>query len=164
MLGKAPLAAGEVYEVDLLAGFGMNVPIVLHVRVANQAQALFESRALAGVVNEYRKAARIGSQLGLVLSHVVANAVFGLAGGEHIDNRRPRVLIGFHHGFVEMVHVSASGLGDVDILVHHADAGELLAVFLLARNGGAVVAHLGVLALEGTGGSLAAGVGDRKSV
>src|SRR5476649_1530397 len=159
MLGKAPLAAGEVNEVDLLAGFGMNVPIVLHVRVAHQAQALFESRALARVVNEYRKAARIGSQLGLVLSHVVAHAVFGLAGGKHIDNRRPRVLIGFHHGFVEMVHVGASGLGDVDIFMHHADAGELLAVFLLARNGGAVVAHLGVLALERTGGSLAAGVG-----
>src|SRR5260370_19969906 len=131
MLGKAPLGAGEVYEADLLAGFGMNVPIVLHVGVADQAQTLFESRALARIVNEYRKAARIGSQLGLVLSHVVAHAVFGLAGGEDIRNRRPRGLVGFHHGSVEMLHVGASGLGHVDILVHHADAGELLAVSFL---------------------------------
>src|SRR5439155_26646942 len=59
----------------------------------------------------------------------------------------------------EVVGMGAGGLRDVDVLMHHADVGDLLAVFLFAEDGGPMSAHLSVLASEGAGRGLAAGVG-----
>src|SRR5438067_287595 len=82
LLGEAAFGAREVAEVDLLAGLGVDVPILFHVGIANQAEALLKALPLARIVDEYREAARIGGQLGLMLGHVVGYAVLGLAGRE----------------------------------------------------------------------------------
>src|SRR5712692_11971256 len=79
VLGEAAFGLSEVAEVDLLAGLGIDVPILFNIRIADQAEALLKALAFARIVNENREAARIGSQLGLMLGHVIGDAVLRLA-------------------------------------------------------------------------------------
>src|SRR5215470_5185630 len=79
---KAAFRAGEGNEVHRLAGFWVDVPIILHVGIPRQTEALLEFRSLAWIINEHRESPRVGSQLGLMLGQVVAHTVLGLAGGE----------------------------------------------------------------------------------
>src|SRR5215813_2615538 len=99
--------AGEGDEIDRLSSFRIHVPVILNVRVAHQTQALLEPRSLARIVDEYREAARIGRQLGLVLRHVIAHAVLGLARREYVDDGRSGKLVRVHDGLIKMVHMSA---------------------------------------------------------
>ena len=100
-----------------------------------QAETIFEAVALARiVVDEDRERARITSKLGLVIGHVVGDAVLGPASREGVHDRWTGVGVAFASmmAFVKMVGVRRSGLRHVDVLEHHADVGQLFAVLFLA--------------------------------
>src|SRR5262249_159442 len=155
---KAAFRAGEGNEVHRLAGFWVDVPIVLHVGIPRQTEALLEFRSLAWIINEDRESPRVGGQLDLILGQVVAPPVVGLGGGEDVNNRRTRELVRVQHRLIEVVGVSAGRLRHVDILVHHANVRELFPVLLFSGNRLTVETHLRVLALERACRSLAARV------
>ena len=155
---KAAFRAGERNEVHRLAGFWVDVPIVLHVGIPGQTEALLEFRPLAWIINENRESPRVGGQLGLMLGHVVAHTVLGLAGGEDVDNRRTGELVRVQHRLIEVIGVSAGCLRHVHILMHHANVRELFPVLLLSRNRLAVETHLRVLTFERACRGLAARV------
>src|SRR6185436_20813348 len=81
------------------------------------------------------------------------------AGGVGDDDGGTLVLVGAHDRLVEMIHVGGGGLRDEDVGVGHDDLGQFFAALGLAGDLLAVDGHLGVLAHEGGGGGLAAGVG-----
>src|ERR1043165_3751352 len=78
VFGEAALASREGDEVHRLARLRVGVPIVLHVRIPVQADALLHARPFARIVDEDREGTRVGGEFGLVLGHVVADAVLGL--------------------------------------------------------------------------------------
>src|SRR5947199_9879142 len=79
VLRKAAFRAGEGNEVHRLAGVWVDVPIVLHVGIPGQTQALFEFRPLAWIINENRESPRVSGQPGMMPGHVVAHSVVRLA-------------------------------------------------------------------------------------
>src|SRR5438128_2782997 len=117
---KAAFRAGERNEVHRLAGFWVDVPIVLHVGIPGQTEALPEFRSLAWIINENRESPRVGGQLGLMLVHVVAHAVLGLAGGDVVYNRRTGEWVRVRQRLIEVIGGSAGGLRGVHILMHQA--------------------------------------------
>src|SRR5712691_5167730 len=54
VLGEAAFGLSEVAKVDLLAGLGIDVPILFNIRIADQAEALLKALAFARIVNEHR--------------------------------------------------------------------------------------------------------------
>src|SRR5215813_9245406 len=94
-----------------------------------------------------------------MLGHVITDAVLRLARGENVDDCGARILVSVHYCFVKMIRMSTRGLSNVDILVHHADVCEFLAVFFLSMNDFSMEAHLCILTFEGTCGRLSACIG-----
>src|SRR5688572_15373684 len=78
----------ESDEVDSFSRLRINVPVILHVGISRQAETFLHLCSFSRIVNEYREAARIRGKFGLMFGHVVADAVFGLACREYVDNGR----------------------------------------------------------------------------
>lgn len=159
VLGKAALPTGEIDEGERLFGLGIDVPIGLDIGVALEIEAFADGVAPPRIVDQQGEGAAVHGGAGALRGFMVADAMFGLAGGIDADHRRAAEFVRFHDRPVEMVDVRGGGLGYVHIGVHHGDLGQLFAALALAQVDLAEGAHLGALAGEGGGGTLAAGVG-----
>ena len=159
VLDKAPFATGKVDEGDRLFALHVKGPILIHIGVALKVEPFAHRLTFAGIVDQKWESATFHRHLGPLRRFVIADAMFGLTGGEDADQRWPFIFVGFHADAVEVIHVRGCGLGHIDIRVHHGDLGDLLARFRLARFRCAMRTHLGRLAGEGAGGRLTAGVG-----
>ena len=79
-LANRPSLRAKSMKSTTSLGLRVDVPVVLHRRVALQRQPLLDRVALAGIVDQQREGPRVDGQAGLLAGHVVGDAVLGLAG------------------------------------------------------------------------------------
>src|ERR1043165_943725 len=82
--GNGPMS-DRVIVLFTVAGVLGAPPVAFRRRVALQVKRLLRGLAFAGVEYELWHAATVPDKLGLVCGHIVANAMFGLAGGVALE-------------------------------------------------------------------------------
>ena len=100
---EAALGAGEADEVIDLVRLRFDEEIRLLGRIALKAEALRDLVAFARIVDQHRERARVHGEFALLHRHVVADAVFGLAGRIDAHHRRAVVFVRGDDGFVEVI-------------------------------------------------------------
>ena len=134
-------------------------PVAIGIRIAVQVEALADREAAVRVIPEQRVGARFDCQLGLVMRHVIPNAVFRLTRRVQVEHRRPSGHQALHEAFDHVVGMSDRRLQEVGRAMCHRDQAHLLAGLFLALDRLAELRHVGNLAEEARGAGLAAGVG-----
>ena len=100
---EAAFGAREANEVIDLVRLRLDEEIRFLGRIALEAEALCDLLAFARIVDEHGERARVHGEFALLHRHVVADAVFGLAGRIDAHHRRAVVFVRGDDGFVEVI-------------------------------------------------------------